>query len=1157
MRFALLGPVQVHGDDGPVEIRGALRRTLLAALLLRRGSVVSADRLGELIWGERPPATLATSLYNHIMRLRQALGEDAERLRAVAPGYLFRVEPGELDLDEFAGLCTRARQAAAKHEWCAAAELYGAALALWRGEMLADVPALHDQVSIHQFEEDRLLALQGRIEAELSLGRPDELVGELRTLIGYHPLREAFHAQLMLALYRSGRQADALGVYRDLRRATIGELGVEPGQEIRELHHRILRSDPGLAGPKPGPEAPAPVVAAPEPRDVPRQLPVDARLFTGRVAELEELVGLAREAADASDAGMVVISAANGMGGIGKTALAVRAGHRVGERFPDGRLFIDLRGYDARLAPLPPEDALDYLLRSLGVPSHAIPADPDERAALYRSRLAGSRTLIVLDNAASTAQVQPLLPGAPGCLVLITSRNRMMGLDDAHFFALDTLTPREAITLLAKVAGTARVAEDDPRVRELVELCGLVPLAVRIVAARLRHQPGTTVAGLVGELREESGRMGGPHDEERDLTTVFESSYRSLPAAEARLFRLLGLLPGPDFDAYAAANLTGGGLAPTERRLESLLDRNLLVRQTPGRYQLHDLLRSFARSLGAERDEARECLDRVLDYYEDTAVSAARLLARRLRPPSSDRRRAPDPVRELTDHASAAAWLAAERGNLMTLMYQVERPERRVSLTAALAAFIGTETTKRQQLAWHRAAVDAARATGNAADRAEALLNLAYAYRTDGGFDVARELLGHAMDGYREIGDKLGEANVRCELGRVGHLINEHTRAATEHELALALYRELGDRLGEADALYELSRGYAVIGRFEDAAELAASALFAFQEQGKPIGVAQVRIVLANLRQRAGAFDEAAELLERSVAIFHETRGRQDESDALRTLGRIRLAQGRYEDAAELLERTLTLCREDGTRHGIAAALSVLGSVRLAQGETAAATDLLRESTAIFQAVGDRAGSATAQQHLARARHRVGEDEQALALLNAAIATFEQSGDRTASAGAWNIKGELLLDIEGANAALPWYRRALATAREVGADALRAEALEGIAVLELDTSGPEFALTAFRENLDMAIDIQRPLERARALEGLARCEIRLDRRESGLDHLRQAVDLYERMGVVERGPAAAYLAEVEGSGSAFPGAAASTSGDEDDEDPDQYEDAQG
>ncbi|HWG25935.1 MAG TPA: AfsR/SARP family transcriptional regulator [Actinospica sp.] len=439
MRFALLGPVQVHDDDGPVEIRGALRRTLLAALLLHRGSVLSADRLGELVWGGRPPASVTTSLYNQIMRLRQALNDDGDLIRAVTPGYLIHVAPADLDLTAFGDLCTEARRAAGVSDWCACSKLYTTALALWRGEMLADVPALHDHPSIHQFTENRLGALQGRIEADLNLGRHDELIGELRTLTVSHPLREAFHAQLMLALYRAGRQADALNVYRDLRRATRNELGVEPGAAIQTLQQRILSSDPALTPPKPNPDTGAPLSVAPPPRTTPSQLPDEKSPFTVRPTDLDELVSLVEATVNGADTGMVVISANNGAGSVGKTALAVRAAHQLREHYPDGQLFIDLHGSSSCPPPTPPEDALDYLLRSLDVPPPAIPADLDERAALYRSRLAGTRTLILLDDAANTAQVQPLLPGTPGCLVLITSRNRMMGLDDAHFFALDAM----------------------------------------------------------------------------------------------------------------------------------------------------------------------------------------------------------------------------------------------------------------------------------------------------------------------------------------------------------------------------------------------------------------------------------------------------------------------------------------------------------------------------------------------------------------------------------------------------------------------------------------------------------------------------------------------------------------------------------------------
>jgi DNA-binding SARP family transcriptional activator/tetratricopeptide (TPR) repeat protein len=1087
VRFALLGPVQVHGDGGPVEIRGALRRTLLAALLLHRGSVVSADRLGELVWAQNPPVSVTTSLYNQIMRLRQSLGADADRIRAVAPGYLIQVEPDELDLDEFSRLCGQARHSAAYGEWTQASEQYAAALALWRGEMLADVPALHGQAAIHRFQEDRLVALQGRIEAELSLGRADELVGELRGLVGGHPLREAFHGQLMLALYRSGRQAEALEVYRDLRRATASELGVEPGLMLQELHHRILRSDPGLTLPRPEPEPERPAAgAAPPARPAPRQLPADTRLFTGRRGELDALVQLAAVAGAGADAGMVVISAINGMGGIGKTALAVRAGHRVAGSFPDGQLFIDLRGYDARLAPLGAEDALDYLLRSLGVPPQSIPADLGERAALYRSRLAGTRTLIVLDNAASTAQVLPLLPGTPGCLVLVTSRNRMMGLDDAHFFALDTLEPQEAVSLLRRIAGAERIDGQDAAVAELVGQCGLMPLAVRIVAALLRHQPGLTVPELVERLRGEAQRLTRLRDEDRDLASVFESSYNGLPAAEARLFRLLGLMPGPDFDTYAAAHLIGADLRTAEHRLDQLLDQNLLIQHAPGRFRLHDLLRSYARSLPTPEAEERECLDRVLDYYEQTALAVGEQLARRRTIRDVDARPKRDPVRPVSDYAAAVAWQRAERGTMAELLEHVDEPARQISLTAALATFLRYEMPKRRQIAWHQAAVDAARTSGQPAQEAEALLNLAHVYRTDGGFDLAAELLQRAMDGYQALGDRLGEANAQCELGRVSHLTGDYARAAQEQERALGLYQELGDRLGEADALYELGRINTLSGDHEVAERFAQRALALFGELDRPMGVAQVRVVLANLRRRAGAYPEAAELLERAVVTFRETGDRQSESNALWTLGQIRLATGDYDAAAELIERTLMLAREVGTRHGTGSALGVLGTVRLARGEHEAAEGLLREAMAIFQEIGHRTGVATARFHLGRAKRLAGDLDGARDLLDAASAMFEQTGDQVALCGAWCERGALLLRTEGPDAALGWYRRALESAEALGEGPRRAEALEGIArcLAEQDRAA---ALDAASEAVAIYLQLGAP-ELAGARELLASLE---------------------------------------------------------------------
>jgi tetratricopeptide (TPR) repeat protein len=814
---------------------------------------------------------------------------------------------------------------------------------------------------------------------------------------------------------------------------------------------------------------------------------VDTRLFTGRRGELDALVELARAAGDGSDAGMVVISAINGMGGIGKTALAVRAGHRVAEHFPDGQLFIDLRGYDARLAPLAAEDALDYLLRSLGVPPAAIPADLGERAALYRSRLAGTRTLIVLDNAANTAQVQPLLPGTPGCLVLVTSRNRMMGLDDAHFFALDTLEPDEAVSLLRRIAGPERIAGQEPAAAELAALCGLMPLALRIVAALLRHQPTLTVPWLIEQLRGESQRLTRLRDEDRDLASVFESSYKALPAAEARLFRLLGLMPGPDFDTFAAAHLLGTDLRTAERRLDLLLDQNLLIQHAPGRFRMHDLLRSYARSLEtAAEEEERACLDRVLDYYEQAALAAGQQLAKRNNPRGAAARPKRDPALSVPDYAAAVAWLQAERGTLFALLEHVTEPARQLTLTAALASFLSFEMPKRRQIAWHQAAVDTARRSGRSAEEAEALLNLAHVYRTDGGFDLAAELLRRAMDGYRKLGDRLGEANAQCEIGRVSHLTSDYARAAREQERALGLYQELGDRLGEADALYELGRISTLSGDHAVAEGFAQRALTLFGDLGKQMGVAQVQVVLANLRRRAGRYDEAAALLESSITTFGETGDRQSESNALWTLGQIRLATGEYDAAAELLERTLLIAREVGTRHGTGSALGVLGTVQLARGEYAEADGLLREAMAIFQEIGHRAGVATAQFHLARVRRLTDDPDGARVLLEAATTVFEQLGDQVALSGAWCEHGALQLAAGEPAAALGWYRRALATVGAEGDGARRAEALEGVARALADGDRPA-ALAAAREAVEIYLRLGVP-ELARAQELLASLE---------------------------------------------------------------------
>jgi DNA-binding SARP family transcriptional activator len=560
VRFGLLGTlVLAYGAKAPVAVSGPRQRALLASLLLSANAPVSLDALAEAVWDGSPPPGAATTLRSHVRRLRQALGPGAgERISACDPGYQICVQEPELDVLGFEAACRDAAAARRGARWQEASAAAARGLELWRGTPLRDVPSqvLRDQF-VPALEELHLQALEDRAEAELRLGRHDGLISDLRGLAARYPVRERFRGQLMEALARAGRQAEALEAYRQAREALVDELGIEPGPQLRLLHQQILAGDPALTSP-PGeavaltgdsaPSAPSAGATA-----VPRQLPAAPEYFTGRHGELDRLAAIAHGVG--AHAGTVVISAIDGMAGIGKTALAVHAAHRVAERFPDGQLFLDLHGYTQGHPPRTATEALEWLLQALGVPPERIPQDGDQAAALYRQRLAGTRTQIVLDNAAHAAQVRPLLPGGGSCLVVVTSRRRLKALDDAQLVSLDLLSPPDAVALLRAVAGPGRLPADDPLPGEVAELCGYLPLALRIAGALLRHRLAWSLEDLAEKLRDQHQRVSALSDGDRELPAVFDLSYASLEAPHRRLWRLLGLIPGPDLDSYAAAAL--------------------------------------------------------------------------------------------------------------------------------------------------------------------------------------------------------------------------------------------------------------------------------------------------------------------------------------------------------------------------------------------------------------------------------------------------------------------------------------------------------------------------------------------------------------------------------------------------------------------------
>src|SRR5216683_2467376 len=572
MEFCLLGPLVVRRGAVAVPVPRGKQRAVLAALLLSANKPVQVDDLAETLWGAESPRSARVTVANYVKRLRYAFGDGGrDRIRTMPHGYLIEVRASELDVFRFEAITAAARSAARGGSWAQASERARSAWSLWRGEPLGDVESeALAQREVPRLVGLRLQALETRLDADLHLGGHADVIPELRHLADAYPLHENLHALLMLALYRSGRQAEAQAVYRHVRHVLTEDLGTEPGKEIRELHHRILTADPALTLPVPAPGPHGHLVV------VPRELPAAVSHFTARDSELSALTGLAGMATP----GTVVISAIGGTAGVGKTALALYWAHQVADSFPDGQLYVNLRGYDPE-QPVPAADVLAGFLRALGVPGTDIPAEIDERAARYRSLLAGRRMLVVLDNAGSAEQVRPLLPGSPGCMTVVTSRDSLAGLvarDGATRLDLDLLPLADAVSLLRALIGER--ADADPVAAEaLAARCCRLPLALRIAAELAAARPAAPLARLVGELADQQRRLDlldADGDARTAVRAVFSWSCRHLDPDAASAFRLACLHPGPDLGRYAIAALTGATLEQAERMLGVLAQAHLI-----------------------------------------------------------------------------------------------------------------------------------------------------------------------------------------------------------------------------------------------------------------------------------------------------------------------------------------------------------------------------------------------------------------------------------------------------------------------------------------------------------------------------------------------------------------------------------------------------
>jgi DNA-binding SARP family transcriptional activator/tetratricopeptide (TPR) repeat protein len=974
--FGILGPLLVAGETGgEVPVAGGRLRVLLAALVVRANQVVPVDELAEIIWDGAPPAEAARTVRRYVVRLRRAVGPElAGRIVTRAPGYVCQADGDEVDLLRFEGLCRQGGAAVREGSWPRAARLLGEALELWRGAPLADAESqLLRDAQVPRLEQLRLQALEERIEADLHLGRHRKLVPELVALVGEHPLRERGHTQLMLALYRSGRQGEALAAYQQARRLLVAELGVEPAAELRELHRQILAADPALNPPspaggdgtaEPGDESAAEGAGPVGGEVVSRQLPAAIAHFTGRAGAFEALDELAEKAAGGGGGagGAVVISAIGGTAGIGKTALAVQWGQRNAGLFPGGQLYVNLRGYDPAGVPVDPQEAIQGFLAALGVAPGQVPAGLDAQAGLYRSLVAGRRMLIVLDNARDAGQVRPLLPGSAECLVLITSRDQLTSLvavDGAHALTLDLLTADEARELLDQRLG-ARAAAEPAAVGELAALCARLPLALNITAARAIARPGVPLAVLAGELRGEDKRLalleGG--DTAASVRAVFSWSLHNLDAGAARAFRLAGLHPGPDLDCYTAAAVAGTTAEQAAGLLDLLARAHLMHRAGPGRYAMHDLLRAYARELATAQDdeEARQAaLTRLLDHYLHTAAAAmdALLPAERHRRPRIPP--AESPIPPVADRAAARAWLDAERPSFAAVTAHAAGhgwPGHAAALGATLERYLESGGHYAEAQAVHTSARRAARRAVDRRGEATALNSLGIIERRQGSYGQAADYHQRAFELFREIGDQTGQGRALGNLGIIDLLQGSYQQAADYHQRSFELALQSGDQFGQAAALVNLSDVGWRQGRYQQAVGNLRQALNMFREIGDQTGQAAALTTLGEIAWRQGRYQQATSYLEQALDLARTIGDRYQEGEALNSLGEAFLAADQPGQAQAHHAAALALARETRDLLQQARAGDGLGRACAAIGDRAAARHHWQEALTLYTSLG-------------------------------------------------------------------------------------------------------------------------------------------------------------------------------------------------------------
>lgn len=1031
VRICLFGPVQVTVSGTPVTFNGTRMRTLVAVLAVAAGESVPLEALADRIWGDDLPDRVRQSLHAMVFRLRRAVGADV--VRTAGTSYCLAVRPEQVDVLRF----ERALREAA------GPDAITAALAVWTGQPFlgTDSDWLSTTV-LPRLEELRLGAIERR--ADLVDEPPAELLAELRQLTGDHPLRESLWVRLLRALVRTGRSAEALGLYDVIRSRLADELGVGPGPELQALHAHLLATDTALHLPADRPPSNRPPFNLPPsgaphsnlpPSNLPASGPLHSNLPPSNLApsgaphsnlphsgpphsdllhsdlphsdlppsdlpsgepvapealpaEAPDFLGRDRELAILTGTDGPLVAAIDGMPGVGKTALALRAAHRLTTRYPDGQVFLDLHGHSEGVAPVAAGDALGRLLVAFGVPDRRIPLELEDRAGLLRSLLARRRVLIVLDNAATEAQVRPLLPGTPDSGVIVTSRLRLTGLDATAAVSLETLEQPTAIELFTRIAGPDRVAGSSPAVlAELVEWCGRLPLALRISAARLRTHRSWRPEDLLDRLRNHE-RLAELTSGPRSVAAAIDLSYRELSAGLRRGYRLLGVHPGAEFRVWSAAPLLGLDTAATTGVLERLLEAHLLEEPVPGRYRFHDLVKDHAARAAEETpDDRRTAVARIVEHYCQSASEVAALRAPELDlathglPPIVS---TPEAARDWIDNELPTA-----------LLVQALAPDHCVvHLAESLYWCLRDLGQYDAKTALLRRALAVVRASGDVTTEVNVLNRLGEVSRLRGSYPDAIETFGQARTAAQAAGYRLGELRAIEGVANVYGLQEHRDAAVAELRTALGIAEEIGDEHAQLDLLNAIGWMHVRYGEHLLALDYRERALAAAQRT-RPRSTGKFLAAIGHIRLQLGELELALDYYERALEHARATDNRHNELRVLDGLAHVYLELGRLEEAEQARERTLVLAREMGSQNWLFEVHQGFGRLRLALAEPEAALAAHQRALELATALHQPVDQARAQDGLGDALAMLGRGEEAARRWRHALSVLEAVGVET------------------------------------------------------------------------------------------------------------------------------------------------------------------